>query len=75
MAKVHNKRKRMPVILTEALAKEWMSNDLDEKHIRAIATFQFPAEEMEAYPVRKDFREALDPKEPFDYEGLPPIRQ
>lgn len=74
MAKVHNKRKRMPVILTDDLAKEWMDKDLDEKRIREIATFQFPAEAMEAYPIRKDFREALDPKEPFDYEGLPPIR-
>jgi putative SOS response-associated peptidase YedK len=30
---------------------------------------------MKAYTIRKDFREALDPKEPFDYEGLPRIKR
>lgn len=74
MAKVHNKRKRMPVILTDELAHEWMDKSLEEKRIGEIATFQFPADGMEAYTIRKDFREALDPKEPFTYEGLPPVR-
>ena len=74
MAKVHNKRKRMPVILTDELAMEWMRKDLDEQRIQELATYQFPSADMEAYPIRKDFREALDPKEPFDYEGLPEIR-
>jgi putative SOS response-associated peptidase YedK len=74
MAKVHNKRKRMPVILTDELAQEWMQKDLDEERIREVATYQFPPEDMEAYTIRKDFREALDPKEPFDYENLPPIK-
>lgn len=74
MAKVHNKRKRMPVILTESLAQEWMDQSLEEDRIKEIATFQYPAGEMEAYTIRKDFREALDPKEPFEYEDLPPIK-
>lgn len=73
MAKVHNKRKRMPVILTEDLAKEWLSKDLPEKRIREIAAFQYPAEDMQAYSIRKDFREAHNPQEPFHYENLPDI--
>lgn len=74
MARVHNKRKRMPVILTDDLAQEWMDRSLEEHRIKEIATFQFPSEQMEAYTIRKDFRERLDPKEPFDYENLPPIQ-
>jgi putative SOS response-associated peptidase YedK len=74
MARVHNKRKRMPVILPDELAQEWMQKELDEERIHELATYQYPAEDMEAYTIRKDFREALDPKEPFDYEGLPRIK-
>lgn len=74
IAKVHNKRKRMPAVLTDELQKEWMQKDLDEKRIKQIATFQFPAEEMEAWTVRKDFREANNPQEYFHYEDLPDIK-
>jgi putative SOS response-associated peptidase YedK len=74
MARVHNKRKRMPVILPDELAQEWMQKELDEERIHELATYQYPAEDMEAYTIRKDFREALDPKESFDYEGLPRIK-
>ena len=33
MAEVHNKKKRMPTILTEELAYEWMFGKLDDKRI------------------------------------------
>lgn len=74
LAKVHNKRKRMPVILTEDLQHEWMQKELDEKRIKAIATFQYPAGEMEAWSIRKDFRERTDPQAYFQYEKLPEIK-
>jgi len=74
LAKVHNKRKRMPVILTEDLQAEWMQKDLDEKRVKAIATFQYPAGEMEAWTIRKDFRERSDPQQYYPYEKLPDIR-
>ena len=37
---VHNTKKRMPTILNEDLAYEWMFGKLDEKRIAEIATFQ-----------------------------------
>ncbi|HET7897641.1 MAG TPA: hypothetical protein VFL47_08225, partial [Flavisolibacter sp.] len=70
---VHNKRKRMPVILTEELQQEWMQKELDEKRIKEIATFQYPADEMEAWTVRKDFRDSTNPQEYYRYENLPAI--
>jgi hypothetical protein len=45
--------------------------NLDEKRIKEIALTQFSYQEMEAYTIQKDFREAFDPLEPFIYEGLP----
>ncbi len=73
MEQIHNKKKRMPTILTEDLAKEWMCEDLDEQRIQEIATYQIPSDKMEAHTIRKDFREALNPVDEFKYELLPQL--
>ncbi|MBL7745315.1 MAG: SOS response-associated peptidase family protein [Chitinophagaceae bacterium] len=68
MAKIHNNKERMPVILTEELAYEWLFGDLDEKRIKEIASFQYPSEGMTAWTVAKDFLTAEDPTKEYDYE-------
>lgn len=73
MEQVHNTKKRMPVILNEDLAYEWILGDLDEKRIQEIASYQYPSENMFAYTIAKDFRTAMDPLKPFEYEDLPEI--
>jgi len=73
MEQVHNNKKRMPTILNEDLAYEWMFGKLDEKRITEIATTQYPAEEMRAISISKDFITALNPQEPFKYEDLPEL--
>ncbi|HEY5463866.1 MAG TPA: SOS response-associated peptidase family protein [Hanamia sp.] len=70
MEQIHNSKKRMPTILTEDLAWEWIFDDLDEERISEIARYQFPSEQMEACTISKDFRSALDPKEPVVYGDL-----
>lgn len=70
MEQVHNSKKRMPCILTEELAGEWISDGLSEERITEIATFQLPSDQMEAYTIRKDFLSAIDPAEKFVYEDL-----
>ena len=76
MEQVHNGKKRMPTILNEELAYEWMFGKLDENRITEIAKTQYPWEQMRAYPIEKKFKEALDPTAPFEYdkEMLPPIQ-
>ena len=71
MEQIHNAKKRMPVILTSELAAEWISDGLNEARIQELANFQYPSEEMEAWPIQKDFRTASSPEEPFDYAELP----
>lgn len=71
MEQVHNKKKRMPVILNEDLAYEWLLGNIDEKRIQAIASYQFPSEDMFAYTIAKDFKTAFDPLAPYEYEDLP----
>jgi putative SOS response-associated peptidase YedK len=73
MEQVHNSKKRMPAILTDELAYEWLLGDLPEERITAIARSQYPAAAMEACPIAKDFREALEPARPFVYEDLPAL--
>jgi putative SOS response-associated peptidase YedK len=72
MEKIHNTKKRQPTILTEDLAYEWLLEDLSEARIKEIATYQFPAEQMEAYTIRKDFQVIEDPTEPYQYAELSP---
>ncbi len=73
MEQVHNSKKRMPTILPEDLAFEWLLGDLSEERITEIARYQYAPAEMEAYSIAKDFREALDPAAPFVYEELPAL--
>lgn len=73
MEQVHNSKKRMPTILNEDLAYEWMFGNLDEKRILEIATTQFPADQMLACAIAKDFRNVLEPATPFEYEDVPAL--
>jgi putative SOS response-associated peptidase YedK len=73
MEQVHNKKKRMPTILNEDLAYEWLFGDLNEQRIQEIASTQFPSKYMTAYTIQKDFKNAADPLAAFEYEDLPPL--
>lgn len=73
MAQIHNSKKRMPAILTEDLAYDWLLGDLDEKRINDIATFQISSSEMKSYTIAKDFKESLSPTTPFTYKDLKAI--
>ncbi len=70
MEQVHNSKKRMPCILSEDLAAEWISDNLSEQRISEIATSRFPAEQMEAKTIRKDFQQLNEPTEVFEYAEL-----
>lgn len=73
MEQIHNSKKRMPTILDEDLAWEWLMEDIDENRIATIASHQFPADQMEACTIAKDFRDQLDPTATFTYDELPAI--
>jgi len=70
MEKIHNSKKRMPTILTDDLAYEWLFGDLSEERISEIAQYQFPAEQMEACTIAKDFLSSVDPTAHVRFEEL-----
>lgn len=78
MEQVHNTKKRMPTILPDHLAWEWIQPQLSEKQILSIASYQYSSEEMTAHSISKDFREQFklmdkDPTDEFEYDELPPL--
>jgi putative SOS response-associated peptidase YedK len=73
MMQVHNSKNRMPTILNEDLAYEWLFGNLDEKTILEIAATQYPSSEMQACTIAKDFREALEPTKEFLYDEVPAL--
>lgn len=73
MKQIHNSKLRMPTILTEDLAWEWLFGNLSEERITEIGKFQIPSKAMEACTIIKEFREAPDPNKEHEYEGLQPI--
>lgn len=72
MRQVHNAKLRMPTILNEDLAYEWMFGKLSKERILEIAATQYPSGKMWAYTIDKDFKNAVDTLAPFDYGDLVP---
>lgn len=73
MAEIHNTKKRMPTILPEELAWEWIMSDLSEERIKEIASYQLPSEFMAFQTIQKKFKTAENPLEEFIYHELPDI--
>jgi len=71
MAKIHNSKMRMPAILNEDLAWEWLFGNLSESQITQIGGTQFPSEQMEAWTIAKDFKEQVEPGKKVVWEELP----
>jgi len=73
MSQVHNSKKRMPTMLTDDLAYEWMFGELDEKRISEIAGWQIPWDDLQYYTLAKDFLSSADPLKEFAYPELAPL--
>ena len=73
MSQIHNSKKRMPTMLTDDLAWEWLFGKLDEKRISEIARWQIPWEDLKYYTLAKDFLNSADPLAEFVYPDLPPL--
>jgi putative SOS response-associated peptidase YedK len=73
MRNIHNNKMRMPTILNEALAYEWLFENLPEYRIKEIASFQYESTDMIAHTIPKDFRTVEDPTVNFEYNDLPKL--
>ena len=73
MAAVHNTKKRMPTILPEPLAFEWIFGNLTEERIQQLASYQLPSDDMQATTIIKNFKAAEDPLQEYHYAELPEL--
>jgi putative SOS response-associated peptidase YedK len=71
MEQIHNKKKRMPTILNEAQAGEWLQPNLSESKIMELASSAYDASSMSAYTIDKSFRTSSNPLDQFEYAELP----
>lgn len=73
MASIHNAKKRMPVILNDDMAYEWLRTDLTKPEIQNISDYIYPTEKLEAYTVSSNFMTEKDPTKPFYHPELTPL--
>ncbi|HIA36845.1 MAG TPA: SOS response-associated peptidase [Flavobacteriales bacterium] len=73
MEKIHNTKKRMPVILSRQDEESWLNIDIEIQEALALLK-QYPSVEMKAHTIRKDFfrlgGNSLDVVEAFEYPEL-----
>ncbi|WP_417237673.1 SOS response-associated peptidase [Bizionia sp.] len=65
--KIHNKKKRQPVILDLENEHDWLSVDLNESEIQDILHLDYPESYLNAYSVNKDL---FSPKVDSNNEGI-----
>ncbi len=73
MEQIHNSKKRMPTMLTDDLAFDWMFKPMKENEITELARWQMPYEELSYYTLKKDFLSSVDPLQPHYYPDLQPL--
>jgi putative SOS response-associated peptidase YedK len=72
MSQIHNSKKRMPAILTDELAWEWLMEKPSEERLSQIAQTQIPSRLLEFCTVDRNYRTALEAT-PLEYPELAPI--
>lgn len=73
MEQIHNSKKRMPTILNDDLAYDWLFKPMNEKEISELAQWQMPWEQLSYYTLAKDFLSSIDPLKQHYYPELPPL--
>lgn len=72
MSQIHNSKKRMPSILTEDLAWEWLMEKPSEERLSQIARTQILSKMLEFCTIDASYRTTLEAT-PRDYPELKPI--
>lgn len=66
-AKIHNLKKRQPVILDDDVIDNWLSSELTQDDIRELVNGNYPESKLEAYSVNKDL---FSPKVDSNIESI-----
>lgn len=72
MKQIHNTKLRMPTILTEDLAWEWLMEKPGEERLQQIARTQIPSRLLEYCTIDPEYRKSLEAT-PKDFAELPAL--
>lgn len=71
-AEVHNKQKRMPLVLDDNYYKDWLSKDLSVTMIKELIVTGFTTKEFKAHPVSRDlYKKGFDSNKPYSIQEVP----
>lgn len=74
MSRIHNLKKRMPVILTSELAREWMfTTGLTKNDVQRIGSHRYDTSKMKCYTVGRPLVATFDPMQEVYYPEVPPL--
>jgi len=65
--KIHNKKKRQPILIPTKHEEEWLSDNLSDKDIQNLINSQYPEGELNPYTVSKDL---FNPKINSDVKSI-----
>ncbi|MGC1471063.1 MAG: SOS response-associated peptidase [Psychroserpens sp.] len=70
-AEVHNKKKRMPLVLDKHHYQDWLDNDLNESMVNELIATGFTSEKFDAYPVSRDlYKKGIDSNKEYIVEKV-----
>ena len=71
-SEVHNKKKRMPLILEKGLFEDWLDEGTSSQSLSEIMATGFTRNEFKAYPVSRDlYKKGIDTNRPYIIEPIP----
>jgi len=70
-SEVHNKKKRMPLILEKDLFDDWLDDGASSQSLNEIMATGFTRNEFKAHPVSRDFyKKGIDTNKPYIVEPV-----
>ena len=70
-SEVHNKRKRMPLVLADDLYEDWLDEGSNSQTLNELMAHGFSSEEFRAHPVSRDFyKKGIDTNKPYIVEPV-----
>ena len=71
-AEIHNKGKRMPLILNHLYFEDWLDNGITDQEINEIMVNGLNQKEFKAHPVSRDFyKKGFDTNKPYIVKPIP----
>ena len=74
-AEIHNKAKRMPLVLDDRYVRKWLKNDLEDNEVKDIIRAGFTRDDFEAYPVQNIYQRSIDANHPEILKPVPSLQQ